>query len=416
MRRPPAGRCSGCWPTWSRRPRPTAEEVLALLDWRAPRRSRGREAAHREVLAEAARLGRDRARRAHLVRAAAARRGRPRPTSGRRTTRWACAPTSRRGEPSTAVRALDALLPAPVDHFLVQADLTVVVPGPPEPTLAAELEVVAEPESAGGASVHRVTAASVRRALDAGYTADDLHDAVPPPVPYPGAAGADLPGRRRGPPARRAAGRLRRGVPAQRRRGAAHRGAGRPAAGRRWRCAGSPRPCWPPRTRWAGCWTRCATPGTPRCRRTPPARRCWPGRRPGGPRPGCRWPTRALDPLAAPQLALPRLLGVVEQIRRGEAAARAARRAPAVVRGGAARGRPARLPAHGHSRGAGGAPAGGPGQGAGLGRVRRRARGDRVPAGPAGVDRRRLPARRGRADRDAAHLRPAPDHRGRAGE
>jgi hypothetical protein len=58
---------------------------------------------------------------------------------------------------------------------LVQADLSVVVPGPPEPALAAELDVVAEPESAGGASVFRVTPASVRRALDVGYTATDLH-------------------------------------------------------------------------------------------------------------------------------------------------------------------------------------------------------------------------------------------------
>ena len=33
--------------------------------------------------------------------------------------------------------------------MLVQADLTVVVPGPPEPALAAELELVAEQESAG---------------------------------------------------------------------------------------------------------------------------------------------------------------------------------------------------------------------------------------------------------------------------
>jgi len=43
--------------------------------------------------------------------------------------------------------------------------------------------------------------------------------------------------------------------------------------------------------------------------------------------------TRILDPLAVPKLPMPRLLGMVEQIRRGEAAARAARRAPAVVRG-----------------------------------------------------------------------------------
>jgi hypothetical protein len=54
----------------------------------------------------------------------------------------------------------------------VQADLSVVVPGPPEPELADELDVIAEQESA---SMHRVTATSVRRALDVGYRADDLH-------------------------------------------------------------------------------------------------------------------------------------------------------------------------------------------------------------------------------------------------
>jgi hypothetical protein len=72
------------------------------------------------------------------------------------------------------VAALDKLLPPPVDHVLVQADLTVVVPGPPEPGLAAELAMVAEHESAGGASVYRVTRDSIRRALDAGHTAGDL--------------------------------------------------------------------------------------------------------------------------------------------------------------------------------------------------------------------------------------------------
>jgi hypothetical protein len=73
---------------------------------------------------------------------------------------------------SAAVAALDALLPAQVDHVLVQADLTVVVPGPAEPSLAAELELVTVAESA---SVRRVTAESVRRSLDAGYPAADLH-------------------------------------------------------------------------------------------------------------------------------------------------------------------------------------------------------------------------------------------------
>jgi Helicase conserved C-terminal domain len=73
---------------------------------------------------------------------------------------------------SESVAALDALLPAPVDHVLLQADLTMVVPGPAEPALAAELALVADAESA---NLFRVTPASVRRALDAGYSAADLH-------------------------------------------------------------------------------------------------------------------------------------------------------------------------------------------------------------------------------------------------
>jgi hypothetical protein len=73
------------------------------------------------------------------------------------------------------VAALAELLPAPVDHVLVQADLTVVVPGPPDATLAGELAAVADAESRGGATVYRVTPASVRRALDMGYAAADVH-------------------------------------------------------------------------------------------------------------------------------------------------------------------------------------------------------------------------------------------------
>ena len=73
------------------------------------------------------------------------------------------------------VAAMDKVLPAPIDHFLVQADLTVVVPGPLERGLAERLAAVATVESAGAAMVYRVTEASVRRALDAGRTAGDLH-------------------------------------------------------------------------------------------------------------------------------------------------------------------------------------------------------------------------------------------------
>ena len=41
------------------------------------------------------------------------------------------------------VKAMDKVLPRPIDHFLLQADLTVVVPGPLERDLAEQLGAVA---------------------------------------------------------------------------------------------------------------------------------------------------------------------------------------------------------------------------------------------------------------------------------
>ena len=73
------------------------------------------------------------------------------------------------------VAAMTRVLPAPIDHFLLQADLTVVVPGPLERDLAEKLAAVATVESAGAAMVYRISEPSVRRALDAGRTAGELH-------------------------------------------------------------------------------------------------------------------------------------------------------------------------------------------------------------------------------------------------
>src|ERR1700758_2250907 len=64
------------------------------------------------------------------------------------------------------VAAMERALPASIDHFLVQADLTVVVPGPLERELAEELAAVATVESAGTAMVYRVSEQSIRHALD----------------------------------------------------------------------------------------------------------------------------------------------------------------------------------------------------------------------------------------------------------
>ncbi|MYV47491.1 helicase C-terminal domain-containing protein [Streptomyces sp. SID2888] len=88
-----------------------------------------------------------------------------------------------------AARLLAPLLPEPLDHVLLQADLTAVAPGPLMRPLADTLDVLADVESKGGATVYRFTPASVRRALDAGRTASDLHAFLAAhsrtPVPQP---------------------------------------------------------------------------------------------------------------------------------------------------------------------------------------------------------------------------------------
>jgi hypothetical protein len=80
------------------------------------------------------------------------------------------------GASEDAVTAsMGKVLPKPIDHFLVQADLTVVVPGPLERELAEKLSAVATVESAGAAMVYRISEATIRRALDGGSTAGELH-------------------------------------------------------------------------------------------------------------------------------------------------------------------------------------------------------------------------------------------------
>ncbi|MGW2461888.1 helicase-associated domain-containing protein [Streptomyces sp. NPDC001356] len=90
---------------------------------------------------------------------------------------------------AAAARLLAPLLPEPLDHVLLQADLTAVAPGPLRRPLADVLGVLADVESKGGATVYRFTPASVRRALDAGRTAADLHAFLAEhsrtPVPQP---------------------------------------------------------------------------------------------------------------------------------------------------------------------------------------------------------------------------------------
>ena len=75
-----------------------------------------------------------------------------------------------------APAALAPLLPDPVDHVLLQADLTAVAPGPLEQELARHLALVADIESRGGATTYRFSESSVRRAFDSGWSAAEVHD------------------------------------------------------------------------------------------------------------------------------------------------------------------------------------------------------------------------------------------------
>ncbi|WP_333770332.1 helicase-associated domain-containing protein, partial [Streptomyces sp. IBSBF 2435] len=99
-------------------------------------------------------------------------------------------PDQRSGTGADRAAALLApLLPEPLDHVLLQADLTAVAPGPLIAPLAETLGVLADIESKGGATVYRFTPDSVRRALDAGRTAAELqaflteHSRTPVPQP-----------------------------------------------------------------------------------------------------------------------------------------------------------------------------------------------------------------------------------------
>ncbi len=121
------------------------EAVLARLAWYAPRRAGSQRPLAAAILAEADLLG---------------------ITAGGGLTGYSR--TLLDGSRTVAEQVLAEAMPAPVDHLLVQPDLTVVVPGPPTPDLGAELALFADLESTGGASVYRITEASVRRALDAG--------------------------------------------------------------------------------------------------------------------------------------------------------------------------------------------------------------------------------------------------------
>ena len=181
-------------------PRLAPAQLADLLAWRAPRRGgRLRDEVVAWTLAEATALG--------VV-----------ALDALSTTRAGRCSTTRTGSSP----ALRATLPAPVDHVLLQADLTAVAPGPLEAGLAARARPGGRRRVGGRAPPSTGSPRpSIRRALDAGPQRRRPARPARHPLGHPGAAGADLPRRRRRPPARTAARRRGGVVPALRRRGAA---------------------------------------------------------------------------------------------------------------------------------------------------------------------------------------------------
>ncbi|MDX3102200.1 helicase C-terminal domain-containing protein [Nonomuraea angiospora] len=90
-------------------------------------------------------------------------------------------------EGGEAAEVLAPLLPEPVDHVLLQADLTAVAPGPLTSELNRWMTLTTDVESKGGATVYRFSEGSIRRALDAGHGGEELvsmlsrHSATPVP-------------------------------------------------------------------------------------------------------------------------------------------------------------------------------------------------------------------------------------------
>ena len=66
------------------------------------------------------------------------------------------------------------LFPEPVEHLVLQADLTAVAPGPLAYPVARELRMLADQESRGSGGVYRFSTTSLRRAFDAGWTAERI--------------------------------------------------------------------------------------------------------------------------------------------------------------------------------------------------------------------------------------------------
>lgn len=134
---------------------PTVESVLQRLTWLRPRRSRlWNDRAVARVLDQSDQLGLS--------------------VGGGALTGYARALLG--GDAAACTAELSRAFPAPVDHLLLQADLTAIAPGPLVAGLAEDVALLADVESPGGATVFRFSERSLRRAMDMGWDAAGIRD------------------------------------------------------------------------------------------------------------------------------------------------------------------------------------------------------------------------------------------------
>ncbi|POH60244.1 helicase-associated domain-containing protein [Arthrobacter glacialis] len=130
---------------------PTLDSVVAQLAWRHPRQSAAMSALVPGIMAELELLG--------LTGAGAL------SITGR------CAAAH---DWPAALAALDSTLPAPIDHFVIQGDLSVVAPGFLAPAIAAELKLLAATEGRGAAGIFRISEGSLQGAMAAGQSKESI--------------------------------------------------------------------------------------------------------------------------------------------------------------------------------------------------------------------------------------------------
>lgn len=170
---------------------PAGAGLVARLTWNAPRRaSAALPEMTRWALTEAAWLGVTGMAAISSFGRLLIEAGAPTPAYGAGGSQEPVAELARRARAAKpAADLLEQTLPEPVDHVLLQADLTAVAPGRLPASIERELVLMADVESRGGASVFRFSTESVRRALDAGRTGEDLtgwlgkHSRTPVPQP-----------------------------------------------------------------------------------------------------------------------------------------------------------------------------------------------------------------------------------------